>query len=378
MAEYSKLETEYLLHLIICTLHAKEPEEKEGIDFCALLELAKKQEIFNLINDKIQQLSFVSQDIKSQFRNYNLSEINRMIAISSQRSVIFSMLSESGIKYMPLKGLIFKDYYPKESMRQMSDNDILIDEEKRSQAADIMQSLGYKAFDTTQNSDDFFKEPYYTFELHRSLFDEDSEFSPRFDNIWNNSKQDESNEYLYHMAKEDAYIYSICHMYKHYIKFCCGLRFLVDNYLFLKKEEKGLNWQYINSELEKFGLLEYEKQTSALAKKVFDEKELSDEESRVLKSYIDYGIFGDSDGKILQQYSAAANGNTPGTAKAKYILRRLFPKKSDMLLNYPVLEKKPYLMPIMLIHRFFKGLFNIRKTSSELKTVNQIQKENRG
>ena len=45
MAEYSKLETEYLLHLIICTLHAKEPEEKEGVDFCALLELAKKQDV---------------------------------------------------------------------------------------------------------------------------------------------------------------------------------------------------------------------------------------------------------------------------------------------------------------------------------------------
>ena len=369
MAEYSKLETEYLLHLVICTLHNQEPEKKEGVDFCALLELAKEQEIFNLINDKIQQLSFVSDDIKAKFRNYNLSELNRMIAISSQRSIIFSMLNESRIKYMPLKGLIFKDYYPKESMRQMSDNDILIDETKRSEAADIMQQLGYKAFDTTQNSDDFFKEPYYTFELHRSLFDEESRFSPRFDSVWENANQDDNNEFLFHMAKEDVYVYSICHMYKHYIKACCGLRFLVDNYLFLKKEENALNWQYINSELSKHGLLEYERQTSNLAKKLFDGEALSEEEQKLIKSYTDFGLFGDKKGKILQQYSGS---------KVRYILRRLFPPRDEILYNYPIYEKAPYLLPILMIHRFFKGIFNFSKRNAEFKTVKEIQKENRG
>ena len=376
MAEQTRQETEYLLHLVCCALHGEEAQKTEGVDFCALFELAKKQEIYSLINGLIQSCAFVPNEAKELFRNQSMSELGRMIALSAERNIIFSKLSENKINYMPLKGLIFKDYYPKESMRQMSDNDILIDEAKRKEAASLMADLGYKPYDTTQNSDDFFKEPYYTFELHRSLFDDESEFSPKFENVWKNAGQDENNEYLYHMNKNDVYIFSVCHMYKHYIKFCCGIRFLVDNYLYLKKEEKNLNWDYINTELEKFGLSDYEKQTKELSFKVFDKKELSDKEKKLLKSYTDFGIFGDSEGKILQDLNAATEGNSKSGAKLRYILRRLFPKKSDMFFNYPVLEKRPYLLPVMLIHRFFKGLFNIRKTSDELKSVNQIQKEN--
>ena len=362
-------ETEYLLHLVVCSLGEKVPKEAQGVDFCALFELAKEQELFCLINDLVQSLSFVPEEAKQLFRNHTLSEKSRMIALGAQRNILFSKLSESKIKHMPLKGLILKDYYPKESMRQMSDNDILIDETKRAEAAGIMNALGYKPFDTTQNSDDFFKEPYYTFELHRSLFDAEAEYSPGFENIWQNAIKDDNNEYLYHMNKNDVYVYSVCHMYKHYIKFCCGLRFLVDNYLFLEKEENNLDWNYINSRLEEYGISDYENQVRRLSESVFKEKELSEEEKRLLRHFTDFGIFGDDEGKILQQYSASGRG---------YYLRRLFPKKADMLFNYPILEKKPYLMPFMLVHRFFKGLFSIRKRAAELKTVNEIKKENRG
>ena len=376
MQSKAKGETAYLLHLVFCALHEKEPEKAEGVDFCALFEKAKQQEIYSLINDTVQSLDFVSPEAKSLFRNQTFSELNRMIALGAERNTIFSAFDEKGIRYMPLKGLIFKDYYPKESMRQMTDNDILIDEENREKAAEIMVQLSYKPYDTTQNSDDFFKQPYYTFELHRSLFDSESEFSPRFASVWENAKQDKENERLYHMAKNDVYIYSVCHMFKHYIKKCCGIRFLVDNYLFLKKEGSALNWEYINAELEKYGLVDYEKQTKALAKKLFDGEILSQEEEKLLKNYTDFGIFGDKEGKILQQYTAASQSG--GNTNAKYLLRRLFPKKSEMLYNYPILEKAPYLYPFMLIHRFFKGLFNIKKTTDELQTVKEIQKENRG
>ncbi|MBE6742510.1 MAG: hypothetical protein E7570_09465 [Ruminococcaceae bacterium] len=376
MLKHTARETEYLLHLVFCALHGKEPEEAEGVDYSLLFELAKQQEIYNLINEKLQRAEFIPQEVKETFRNQSMSELNKMIALSAQRNVLYSELTENEIKFMPLKGLIFKDYYPKESMRQMSDNDILIDEAKRKEAASIMEKLGFTPVDTTQNSDDFFKEPYYTFELHRSLFDEESNFSPRFECVWENAKQDENNEFLYHMSKEDVYIFSVCHMYKHYIKACCGIRFLVDNYLFLKKEGGSLNREYINSELEKFELSDYEKQTKSLAMKVFDGEELSEEEKKLLSSYTDFGIYGNNEGKHLQAYSALSQDNSKAGAKFKYFLHRLFPKKSDMLYLYPVLEKKPYLLPFMLIHRFFKGIFHFKETKAEIQRLNQIEKEN--
>lgn len=47
--------------------------------------------------------------------------------------------------YLPLKGIIMKDYYPSVGMRQMSDNDILFDADAWERMEKHMISGGYKA-----------------------------------------------------------------------------------------------------------------------------------------------------------------------------------------------------------------------------------------
>lgn len=48
-----------------------------------------------------------------------------------ERSELLNYCEEKGIWYLPLKGIILKDFYPEMGMRQMSDNDILFDEGHR-------------------------------------------------------------------------------------------------------------------------------------------------------------------------------------------------------------------------------------------------------
>lgn len=47
--------------------------------------------------------------------------------------------------YLPLKGIIMKDYYPSVVMRQMSDNDILFDADAWERMEKHMILEGYKA-----------------------------------------------------------------------------------------------------------------------------------------------------------------------------------------------------------------------------------------
>lgn len=47
--------------------------------------------------------------------------------------------------YLPLKGIIMKDYYPSVGMRQMSDNDILFDADAWERMEKHMISEGYEA-----------------------------------------------------------------------------------------------------------------------------------------------------------------------------------------------------------------------------------------
>lgn len=372
-------EVDYLIHLMSCALNEKEPQIlDEDVDFSVLLSLAKKHQIYNMIFPVISDMDNVPKKEKDSWKNYNLTEIAKMLTVNNERQIIYDELTENKIKFMPLKGLILKNYYPKESMRQMSDNDILVDPSKRELIFDIMKRNDYKPTSTCENSDDFLKRPFCAFEFHRDLFFEECDFHPHFSYVWDNAVVDEKNQYMYNMNLNDVYVYSVCHMYKHFSTAGCGVRFLADIYVFLKKENNKLDWNYINKCLEEYGILEYEKQSQELAFKLFDEKELDEEEMELLQTYINFGIYGNGDVAISRRLNKFVENDNSSlkTAKTKYLLRRLFPSKSQMIQNHRVLEKRPYLLPFYYVLRLFKGMIKSKKTINEIKVVNDLKNKN--
>ena len=86
---------------------------------------------------------------------------------------MLSALDGAGIWYMPLKGTLLKDLYPKTGMREMADNDILFDASRCGDVKRIMESLGFeiKAYGTGPH-DSYLKPPVSNFEMHRKLFDD--------------------------------------------------------------------------------------------------------------------------------------------------------------------------------------------------------------
>ena len=62
--------------------------------------------------------------------------------LDAERHRLEKNLTEHGIWYMPLKGSILKDWYPKFGMREMADNDILFDASKRKEVKAIFSGPG--------------------------------------------------------------------------------------------------------------------------------------------------------------------------------------------------------------------------------------------
>ena len=58
------------------------------------------------------------------------------ILLDVDRKKVLGELEKAGIWYMPMKGAILKDMYPRLGMRQMSDNDILVDNQRFGQIHD--------------------------------------------------------------------------------------------------------------------------------------------------------------------------------------------------------------------------------------------------
>lgn len=364
-----KREVEYFIHLLCAAINGFEPRAEQGVNYSALLELANKHQVYNIIFPIIQDNPNVPKEEKKKFRDYNLSEISRMVFVNKEREEVFNFFDKNNIDYMPLKGLEIRNYYPKISMRQMSDNDILVDIKYRDVILEYMKKHGYKVTSTGRQSDDYFKPPYSTFEFHRELFFNENDFCPDFGDLWSKAARDEEHSNMYHMDAEDVYIYSVSHMYKHFTSSGCGVRFLADNYLILKKEQDTLDWDYINSMFEQNGILEFEQKTKKLAFAIFEQNKFDDDDLELLETIINFGIFGNGTIRITNKLHEMAEESSLEEAKKNYILSRLFPPKKKMIADNRVLERKPYLLVWFYVKRLFKALFNSKKAMNEFKTV---------
>ena len=290
--------------------------------------------------------------------------IRKNMLLDAERAQITAFLEQEHIWYMPLKGSLLKDFYPRAGMRQMSDNDILFDASKRKIVMQFMKSRGYHLKgDNGAHCDEWLKEPVYNFEMHLNLFTPNQDSSGYFTDVKERLIRVSRNGYMYRFTDEDFYIYMTAHAFKHLHVGGTGLRTLIDFYIFLNAKEKSLNWSYIQGELQRIAMyeetdiLESEKLLRQTAKHYFsDTISLSDEEKDLIRTMINAGTYGN-----LGNWIGRTSGILNAHSKSQYLLRRVFPNKKWWNAYYPKTETYPFLIPIYFFYRFYRLLTVRRK-----------------
>lgn len=341
------LESEYLIKLIKCAINEEDfVKPPENIDLNKLFKLAVSQQVYSIVVSTLEKNGILNEQQMKKWKIAHMSEMQKILTMNVERENILNILEESEVDYMPLKGLIVREYYPKASMRQMSDNDIMYHEKDRNTLVKIMKNCGYHLDASAGISDDFKKEPFCSFEWHRTLFNPEEDFCPEF-NPWKRAKLKEGTKHYYIMNAEDNYIYTVSHLYKHY--HCidgCGIRFLCDIYLLWKKD--NLDFDYIDSTFSDFGILNFADTALKLAVGIFDDKKIDGEEKDLLEFMLSGGVYGKSSFSIEEEIEKK------GGSKAGYLLYRLFPPVKMMVGNYRILEKHIYLLPLFYVVRIFE------------------------
>ena len=155
------------------------------------------------------------------------------------------------------------------------------------------------------------------------------------------------------------------HAYKHFDNSGCGIRTLVDYYLFLKNT--SLDFGYINQELSKLGLVDFSNMISGLSVKLFDGVSLNEDDESLLLFIASSGTYG------TLEHSVEKGVKEKG--KKSYFLSRLFPPVSYYKVAYPWAYKIKVLIPFAWLVRFFRILFkNPKRAAGELKMISN-QKE---
>ena len=354
-----------------------------GIDFEELWRIADRHSMSAAVCMALEAAGMFGQCpslIRKRFSDAKLLSVRRTLLMDAEREKLLAFMEKLGIWYMPLKGVVLKEYYPKLSARQMADNDILFDASFQKDVRDYMTRNGYH-METGAGEDihdTYHKPPVYSFEMHRMLFQTpvhgsafDDAAVPYYADVKSRLIKDPDNRYGWHFSDEDCYIYILAHAFKHYDGGGTGVRTLLDIWLYRRKKE-SLDEDYIAAELEKLGLPGFERRCRSISDKLFgwpqSAEALTGEERKTLFWMEESGVYGTAEHHVkrklqeIRQSGAAHDGE----AKRKYLLRRLFPQLSWYQANAPFCYRHRWAIPFYWAGWIVRSIFVRRK---------EIQKE---
>ena len=312
----------------------------------------------------------VNEEYLKKLEEYYLLTLRKAVLFDKERNELYEYLNNNQIDYLPLKGIILKDYYLDPYTREFADNDILFDEKKDKVVKDFFIKKDYTVeLFKKSNHDVYIKEPFFNFEMHRALFGETGDNKKNIvyfkDYL---SKAPVKENYVHELNKEDFYIYFTAHTYKHFHVSGCGIRTLIDYYLYLKNNE--LDFAYINKELEQLDLVDFSNNIKSLSIKIFNDDSLDDKELEMLLYIASSGTYG------TLEHSVAKGIKEKG--KFRYFMSRVFPPYRFYKSAYPWAYYCPILIPIAWLCRFFRILFkNPKKATNELKTIKNYKEEDK-
>lgn len=382
--------SEFLIYLMACSLQGTKPEEAllANIDLEALLRLAKAHSVSAMVCMALEQtdaFQHAAETTRLKWLDAKNKAVRKNMLLDAERKTILHELETQSIWYMPLKGSILKDWYPKPGMREMADNDILFDPSGREQVREIFQNRGYKTVSFRKGNHDVYeKAPIYNFEMHVSLFHGTyKELTEQYENVKERLLPVDGTAYQFAFTPEDFYVFVLAHAYKHYSHSGTGIRTLADIYVMNRHLGGIMNRDEVEQKLTQLGIAEYEQHSRVLAEKLFSavrplaETELTEDEKEMLLYYCNATTYGTVDNRVnnrlreLQENSE----NIKLWTKVKYCCVRLFPGREFCKFAYPFVYKHPWTLPFFWVWRIvYRSIASKKNVQQELKALKAVSR----
>lgn len=347
-------EAKSLLEIVKCFLSEKDCILNGNINEEKLYSLAKINNLSNFLENWAQK-SCKSEKIRNEIeKDYNtqiVKDTNQNIEIEK----ILNTLEENKIKTLVVKGVLMKDIYPQNYMRQMCDIDILVESNNFKKATRILKNLGFKKFYDFEKHLIFTKSPFIVVELHRRLvLKKDVIGYEYFNNVWPLCRNYKSYQNIYQLDIHNAYVFCIIHLLIHFKFTGITVKDVLDVYLYNETYKDVLNDAILNRIFQELEILDFAKNMKHIAYKWFETEKINDFDEveafilkgRNLNNRVNYSIE-KNDGKL------------------NFFIQLLFPKMEIMREKFPVLKRFPLLLPAMWITRIVK---DVASKETSLKT----------
>lgn len=295
----------------------------------------------------------ISSDLPSM--KYLFSQVCYDIALHEQQTYEYKKITaefeKNKIDYMPLKGILLKEIYPKAEMRPMSDIDILIKAEQYDKIKALFKNMGYAERVASNHELPWQKNNIYI-ELHKRIIaNYNKDFYLYFGDGWKLGTADGLHPCKYSMSPEDSFVYLFTHFAKHYRSGGIGIKHMTDLWVYIQAHP-SLDNEYIEEQLSALQLSEFYNNILLTLKVWF-----SDADSNVITDFITNVIFESGSYGNRQNHISALmireqkmTGHKNHT-RIRQILKTIFLPYKYMCKKYRFLEKLPILLPFMWIVR---------------------------
>jgi len=299
------------------------------------------------------------------------SAVSQLRADAELKEVMIA-LNHAGVRFMLLKGAILSSLYPDPAYRRSCDADIHISEEDTNHASEILTNRGYQKIPTTNKfSIKYQLDATLSIELHTRLFEDFYEkyrtaiSAAGFGSSANRREVRVLGTLAETLTTNHFLVYVICHHTKHFIDTGITLRHLIDIYVFVNEYNEQLNWVYIISSLERFGIKDFALNLLYICQHYLGMVDLSFLYQDIEEDVVEMLLFDIVERKALddgEQYDASmhhivretylnvANKNT------NMILANLFPGSKLLTAKFNYVKKHPVMLPIAWIHSAFSLL----------------------
>jgi len=330
----------------------------------ALFRLATPHDLVHIVGQGLKKLEYDPEN--PTFQNCYLKTrqaIFRYARIAHDYEQICAVLEKAQLRYLPLKGSVLRDWYPEPWMRTSSDIDILVAESDLYRAAETLVQQLHFTQGAKGHHDISMVSPNKThLELHFTVdnMDHSNQEQEVLLQVWKEATPMDGAQYGCKLSDEMFYFYHITHMAKHLQDAECGIRPFLD--LWILNHRVPHNRGAREALLEKGGMLQFAQAAQSLSEVWFSNAAPSPLTQRLEAFVLQHGTDASK-----ANYVALKQRKQGG--RLRFLLNRIFPPFQTMSYYYPVLQKKPWLLPVCMVRRWCRLLF----TSDAKRTVQTVK-----
>lgn len=259
---------------------------------------------------------------------------------------ICTVLEQTQIPFIPLKGSVIRNDYPEPWMRTSCDIDVLVHNTDLERAIEALTTQLHYERKTRSTHDVGLVTPNgISVEIHFDLLEEERANNAQvwLDQVWDYVSLRENSQYCYEMTDAFFYLHHIAHMAKHFENGGCGIRPFID--IMVLRERKSADIESRNALLKKSGLLQFAQMMEEMTRIWFEGEEPTGVFRQIQEFILNGGTYGTIAQRVLMQQKDRGG-------KIRYLFSRMFVPCEKLKRYYPILEKHPYLVPVMQVRRW--------------------------